>query len=615
MVGTSGVKRTAIGSVVALVLALVLGWFAPPVSAALPGPAAPSVTTSGTLAVQVGWQSVAGLPSSARVLWWELRWRKAGTSTPAGTRTVGSSARSSTVGGLAPRVTYGFAVRAWTTAGTTPWSPDGVIAPVSPPPPVLAVTAGIGAADGTLEVRWTPAPPAPSAPVDHYEVSAQGAGSSVATVLDRTIAPDRTSYTATLAPGRQYTLSVRAVGPTGASAPKTAVAFLPKTTLPVVRIDTDGGVPIGSKEDYVGGRVSTTPNAGGPATDAYSGTTEVRGHGNSTWGRPKKPYRLKLSKAAGLFGLPSSKHWVLLANYIDRSNLRNAVAFRLGSQTSLAWTPRTRFVELVVNGKYLGLYQLAEHVRLDKNRINVDALKPEDTTGDALTGGYHIELEQRLDLAAAPGFVTPLGNRFELKDPEEPAPEQSAYISGYVAAFERSLMSPAFTAPATGYGNYIDLESFIDWYLVEEALKNNDAWFSSAHFVKPRLGKLQAGPLWDFDQSAGMPTPNRAQTPDGWGLRRNSRWFGRLHDDPAFRAAVKARWIELRDEIDALAPFIDQQAAAIGQAALLDQQIWRLPNTFGREVNNVKRFIAARARWIDAQYGIPAMTTTAAARR
>lgn len=394
--------------------------------------------------------------------------------------------------------------------------------------------------------------------------------------------------------------------------PKSAVVFLPKTTLPVVRIDTDGGVPIGSRETYVSGRVSTSPAPGGPASDAYSGATEVRGHGNSTWGRPKKPYRLKLGKAAALFGLPSSKHWVLLANYIDRSNLRNAVALHLGAQTSLAWTPRTRFVELVLNGKYVGLYQLAEHVRLDKNRIDIDALKPGDTAGDALTGGYHIELEQRLDLAATPGFATPLGNRFELKDLEAPAPEQSAYISGYVAAFERSLMSPAFTSPEAGYGAYIDQASFIDWYLVEEALKNNDAWFSSAHFYKPRLGKLKAGPLWDFDQSAGMPTPNRAQTPDGWGLRRNSRWFGRLHDDPTFRAAVKARWIELRPQLDALAPFIDEQAAQIGQAALLDQQVWKLPNTFAREVGNVKKFIAARARWIDAQYGVaPASAATA----
>ena len=154
--------------------------------------------------------------------------------------------------------------------------------------------------------------------------------------------------------------------------------FTPATMdLPVLDLTTENAAPIVSETDYVTGSMSITP----PASSTYpvfSGTMQIKGHGNTTWSLPKKPYKVKLDTKAGLLGMPSGKDWVLLANYDDKSLLRDQVAFEAGRRVGMAWTPNSQFVEVFLNGQYQGNYQLTEEIKIDKHRVNIPEMDDTD---------------------------------------------------------------------------------------------------------------------------------------------------------------------------------------------------------------------------------------------
>jgi len=353
-----------------------------------------------------------------------------------------------------------------------------------------------------------------------------------------------------------------------------AEEFVPTATdLPIVRITTEGSAPIVSKAEYVSATLTIDPN--GTDAAALSVPLRIRGRGNSTWAMPKKPYKLKLDEKTSLLGMPADRDWVLLANYADKSLLRNQVAFELGHRVGLAWSPRFRSVELFVNDEYLGVYQLGEGIKVAAHRVDIPELNELDTSGSALTGGYLLEVDERLDGDVY--YVTRLGVPFVLDTPEEPTPEQLSYIWDYIQQTEDAILASDFADPLTGYAAYIDVDSFVNWYLVNELLKNNDAVFwSSCWMYKQREGKLFMGPLWDFDIAAGNINYNGNDDPTGWWIR-NSRWISRLFEDPAFETRVKARWNELKVEhFDTILDYIDESAAALALGASNNFNRWSI---------------------------------------
>lgn len=390
--------------------------------------------------------------------------------------------------------------------------------------------------------------------------------------------------------------------------------FLPaQMDLPVVRIHTAGSVPVESKDDYVDARLTIDPN-GAVLAGAYEGDVQIRGRGNSTWSMPKKPFRLKLRASSGLLGMPANRDWVLLANYSDKSMLRTRTAFELGRQLGMAWTPATEFVEVFLNGEYLGLYQLGQHIEVSADRVDIEELGPDDTDADALTGGYLLEVDARLD--GDFHFTTGLGVPIVFQGPDEPNAEQYAYMSGYIAEFEQALWSEAFADPEQGYAAYIDVDSFIRWYLVNEIFKNNDSiMFSSCWMYKDRGGKLHMGPLWDFDIAAGNINYNGNDDPAGWWVSRAS-WFDRLFQDPAFVERVAQRWQAIRVTL------LPQMLGAIHEDAqrldlaqrnnfqrwpILDTWVWPNAVVTGRyedEVGYLHDWLEARIAWLDVQFGL-----------
>lgn len=389
---------------------------------------------------------------------------------------------------------------------------------------------------------------------------------------------------------------------------------LPATTpvdeVPTIAITTDGGAPI-NHDTYVSG--SITISAAGQLP-AYSGTLQIKGRGNSTWGMPKKPYRIKLDSKAGLLGMHEDKNWALLANYADKSMLRNRIGQTLGRELQMGWSPDSRFAKLTLNGQYQGLYELIETIRVSADRVDITEMEPGDVALPEVSGGYLFEIDQRRDCAANVFFTTAQNVPICIDTPDEDeiVPQQLAYLSGYVQGAEDALYAADFADPQTGYRAWLDPASFVDWYLVNELVANVDAaTYSSIWNFKDRNGLMRRGPLWDFDLGTGNANYRTCADPRGFWVH-DGIWYERLFQDPTFAAQVRARWDATRASVfDTLPELIDSQAASIAGAMPANTARWPImtsyvwPNvvvtgSWEGELAYNKDWLLQRIAWLDA---------------
>lgn len=380
------------------------------------------------------------------------------------------------------------------------------------------------------------------------------------------------------------------------------------TGLPILYITTSTGADVTSKEVYINGSVVIDPNNGFAQT-VTTLPMQIRGRGNSTWTLyPKKPYKIKLNSKTAMLGMAAAKDWNLLANYNDKTMMRTKLAFELGRRIGADFTPESRFVEVVLNGEYWGNYQLTSNVEIHENRVNITSLKPAD-----ITGGYLLELDFKLD--APLNWRTTKNIPFTMKDPDELTPEQLTYIKTYMQDTENALYSADWKDPVIGYAKYIDPDSFMRWYAVEETVKNQDSWdFSSIFYYKNAGAKLGMGPIWDFDISMGNCDYSVSKNPDSW-YTRNGAWMIRLAQDPTWNFKWRAKWAAIRNkEVKQLFTDIDNYSAYLKLSAeqnfkrwpILDQYVY--PNavvlgTYDKEVAYLKDFMTKRVAWIDANIG------------
>ncbi len=267
---------------------------------------------------------------------------------------------------------------------------------------------------------------------------------------------------------------------------------------------------------------------------------EIRGRGSSTWDRPKKPYKIKLEEKKELLGMSNSKHWVLMANYIDKSQFRNILAAELSKMMGLAWTADWRPVEVYVDNVYYGLYMLTEHVRAEEGRVELDLVLPGATGGDAITGGYFIEADNRpIERNRSVGIWTSKGLPVVIDAPESPTAAQRAYIENYIQSAENLIY--ASTKNYDAISAAIDIDSFIKYFIIHELAKDQDGGFSlSTYMWKPYMGKLGIPCVWDFDIAFGNHSNDNANY-IGWNIR-NARWFTELFKIQAFADRVKVLW-------------------------------------------------------------------------
>ena len=433
----------------------------------------------------------------------------------------------------------------------------------------------------------------------------------------------------TIKGSRFYRLVGDIIGGTkGATSPATRFIRGPrKLGEKVLYVNTDDFKdPVVRKAPYEANAVMVTD---GQITKPFR-VDEFAVRGNTTATKIKKPYKMKFKKARRPFGLPEDKTWVLLANFQDRTLVRNQIAYNVGAGLDgLRWTPRGTFVELFLNGEYKGSYQLSESIKIDKNRINIDKHK-----------GIVVEVDKHYDDENVPGFFGDHQIPYAFKDPDERkqgkeyeegiTDDKIAGMKSRILAFEKVLYGSDFDDPEEGWTKYLDIDSAVDFYIAKEFTKENDSdFYRSTFFYIPDYtspsSKFVMGPIWDFDRSAGakpdaVETRTTIASPKGWWLRGHgsqhhsttrTHWYVQLFKDPVFVDALKKRWAEKRGFLKDIADHgVEREASEVGVAAKNDRLLFgdissgrlaaRAP-TYAGEIAYLKDWYQQRFAWMDSK--------------
>ena len=263
------------------------------------------------------------------------------------------------------------------------------------------------------------------------------------------------------------------------------------------------------------------------------------------------------------------------------------------------------------------MYQLAEHVRIAPERVNITAVKVSDTSATNVTGGYLLEVDERKGQTFCfNSTMTPMV--WCAADPETLLDagweKQRTYLTNYIARTDTAIFSAGFADSTTGYAAYIDVQSAIDYYMVQEVVKNVDGNLRfGANFYKPRGAKLFFGPVWDFDLALGNVNYNTADQTVGW-YARQSLWFTRLFQDPAFRSRFSARWSEMKRTgvVDSLQHLVKARASYLSIVQQRNFERWPIlgtyvwPNrvvtgSYEGEALALRDWLADRVRWMDGE--------------
>ncbi|NDW19693.1 T9SS C-terminal target domain-containing protein [Dysgonomonas sp. 216] len=353
------------------------------------------------------------------------------------------------------------------------------------------------------------------------------------------------------------------------------------TNIPTFYINTDGGVAITSKENYVTGTLTVKSSDETEVLDNV--VTEIRGRGNSTWNMPKKPYRIKLDKKTHLLGLPAkAKNWVLLANYVDKTLIRNAVALKISTLVGLEFSPSARFVDVVLNGEYQGNYMVSDQVQVAGSyRVPIEEQALDAVALPDISGGYLLEID---GFAASEPvwFTTPQGLKITVKYPkdDEINNAQLNYITTYVHDFENILFSSNYADPENGYRAFVDTTTLVNWYIACELTGNSDSFWSTYIYKKHMDDKLYFGPMWDYD--IAFNNDNRLDDATTKLMRdyaHNPRtWVQRFWTDDWFITAVNKRWKELvaAGIEEALLEYIDETASLIDESQKRNFNKWNI---------------------------------------
>ena len=374
--------------------------------------------------------------------------------------------------------------------------------------------------------------------------------------------------------------------------------------IPTVHITTEGGKPIDSKQNYVNATFRfEDPSRFYTDEESLELTGRIKGRGNTTWGMPKKPYRIKLDEKAHVFSRWGNKDWILLANYSDKTLLRNIMAMEISRICGMSWTPMMLSVEVYLNGQYQGVYAFSDYKEIAGHRVNIEVATEND-----LEGGYYLELEEAMDEPVC--FKTVWDTPVMFHEPEYPTDAQKKYVKEWFDGFEHAL-ERVQGEHDYAYRSYIDVPSFINYYIIQEITKNPDGNVRKSTYLTKEKGKpLEMYHVWDFDITLGNCDYTNFEKPEGWQMRY-VKWYNQLFFDPAFKKAVVDRWNELYPTLLTQVPaFLDRQHALMAGAESRNFDRWQIlgvkvwPNyyyfpTYEQEYAFLKEFYEARLAWLN----------------
>jgi len=370
----------------------------------------------------------------------------------------------------------------------------------------------------------------------------------------------------------------------------------------------------------------------------YDGFVGIEIRGASSAGYPQKPYSLETRDSAGnnlnvsLLGMPAENDWVLLSHYNEKTFMRNPLSFQMFQEMG-HYATRTRLVDVVLNGAYEGIYLFGEKIKRDKNRVHIKKILPTDTFGINLTGGYIFKTDYAHSYDSWLSDYSPVDHpdyntRFVYYYPKYYIinPQQKAYLKEYVDGFQAILHQDDF---ADHYRSYIDVVSFIDYFLVSEVSRNIDGYKKSRYYYKNRddiNNQMYAGPVWDFDWAwKNLRDCSLLANTDGsgWAYKTNDcrvtdtpGWYVRLLQDSSFANELNCRYFQLRQTIlslDHLYEVMDSIYNVVKEPQKNHFERWQIlgvrtgapeieqpATTYDQEVARLKEWIRIRLEWMDA---------------
>lgn len=461
----------------------------------------------------------------------------------------------------------------------TPADPVNATAPsvsanrmlISPDGSAVTFTCNAESSDGNLSYQW------------YYSAD----GTTVnGTVIDG--ATESTYTTQELTKGIHYyyctvTNSINDNGDGGTKTSNETLLFSAAYTgLPTVYITTPDEAEITSKEIWMENATISISGAENIEWNFEVVSTSIRGRGNSTWESPKKPYALKLDEKQKILGMPKHKRWVLIANYLDNSFIRNSMAFYLSEKFNMDWTVHGKFINLIMNGKYQGLYWLGEAIKVNEKRVNInDGTK---NMNDEEDKDYLIEMDTYYDEPVK--FYSGIREMpFMIKNDDYMIDENKAMTTGGNARLARLkrkilalelLLYPNYLdvtnlndceAPSTAYTTKLDDASWAKFWLVNEIMTNGELGHpKSCYFTFDSTNNvLKAGPVWDFDW-ASLSLSNEV-------CLNGTIYYNALFKSDSFKNAVKTIWAEKSGMIN-LSEQIEIFRNDLKTAATYDALIW-----------------------------------------
>lgn len=415
-------------------------------------------------------------------------------------------------------------------------------------------------------------------------------------------------------------------------------AQLSSSNLPLVVINTNGQDILDDPKIMADmGIIFNDNNARNNITDPfnhYSGKIGIEIRGQSSQMFPMKSYSIELWNSSGgsvnksLFGLPSESDWVMYAPYSDKTLMHNFLAYTLSREFG-HWAANCRYVEVILNGDYKGIYVFMEKIKRKAGRVNVSSISNTDNSGDALTGGYIFSIDKEADgwFSQFPAGGGRIQYSYIYPKITNITPEQKTYIRAYTDSFENALHNANYQDKQNGWRKFADENSFIDYFIVNEVSRNVDGYRLSSFFYKDRFsksGKINAGPVWDYDLAFRNADYCNGSNIEGWAYRFNTVcpgdvwqvpfWWDQLMADTSFKSNLRCRWKELRNttlSLNHLNHIIDSVVSLTAEARqrhfqqwpTLGQYVWPNPQpiagTYQGEIQTLKTWLAARLDWLD----------------
>ncbi len=361
----------------------------------------------------------------------------------------------------------------------------------------------------------------------------------------------------------------------------------------------------------------------------YNGKIGIELRGQSSQQFPMKSYGIELwnndstSLNKSLLGMPSESDWVLYAPYTDKTLMRNVLAYQISRELG-NWASNCRYVEVLLNGNYKGIYVLMEKIKRKATRVNIASLNSTDILYPAISGGYIFSIDKQPNGWVSNYFTLGSNNsliKFSYIYPKESniVNEQKLYLKNYVDSFENALY-----ANNGKYKNFSNPKTFVDYFIVNEISRNVDGYRLSAYFNKDRNGKLNAGPVWDYDLAFRNANYCNGSNVSGWAFQFNNVcpqdffampfWWSNLLQDTSFKSLLRCRYfdkrtttistIRINNIIDSISNYLQEaQMRHFTQWPILGQYVWPnatpIPISYSEEITTLKNWLQQRMQWLD----------------